>query len=113
MKRGELYLVRKAGTRDPRKQRVFVIVSRQALIDSRFGSVICAPVYSQHHGLGSQVNVGPDEGLKKECSIYCDELISLPKTLLSNYVGSLKRDKLRDLDRALAVAIGVEGDVWE
>lgn len=50
MKRCELYLVRKPGSKDPRKQRVFVIVSRQALIDSRHTTLICAPVYSRHDG---------------------------------------------------------------
>lgn len=110
MKRGEFYLVRKPGTRDPRKQRVFIVVSRQALIDSRFTSVICSPVYSQHDELSTQVRVGPDEGLKKDSSIHCDELVSLPKSLLTDYVGSLKRDRLRELDFALAIALGI-GDV--
>ena len=109
MKRGEFYLVRKLGTRDPRKQRVFVVVSRQALIDSRFSSVICAPVYSQHDELSTQIRVGPDEGLKKDSSIHCDEMVSLPKSLLTNYVGSLKRNRLKELDFALGVALGIEG----
>ena len=51
MKRGELYLLRKPGSQDLRKQRVFAVVSRQALVDSRFSTVICAPVYSRHDGL--------------------------------------------------------------
>jgi hypothetical protein len=38
VKRGEFYLVCKPGSQDPRKQRVFVIVSRQALADSRFST---------------------------------------------------------------------------
>ena len=65
MKRGDLYLVRKPGSGDPRKQRVFVIVSRQALIDSALSSVICAPLYSLPDGLSTQVQVGAEEGLKK------------------------------------------------
>ncbi len=89
MKRGELYLVKKPGTRDPRKQRVFVVVSRQALIESRFSSVICAPVYSHHDGLSTQVSVGLEQGLKKESSIHCDELVSLPKVALTHYIGRL------------------------
>jgi len=77
LKRGDMYLVRKPGSRhvrkeDPRRQRVFVIASRQALIDSRFSSVICAPVYSRHDGLSTQVAVGVAEGLKKDSSIHCD-----------------------------------------
>lgn len=85
MNRGELYLVRKANSHDPRKQRVFVVVSRQALADSRFSSLICAPVYSRHDGLSTQVRVGTAEGLKHESSIHCDELASLPKSSLSHY----------------------------
>ena len=79
MKRGEFYLVCKPGSQDPRKQRVFVIVSRQTLADSRFSTLICAPVYSRHDGLSTQVPVGTAEGLKKESSIHCDELVSLPE----------------------------------
>ena len=108
MKRGELYLVRKPGNRDPRKQRVFVIVSRQALVDSRFSTLICAPVYSRHDGLSSQVPVGIPEGLKKDSSIHCDELVSLPKSALTSYVGSLNSAASGHLDRALAVALGLD-----
>ena len=105
MKRGEFYLVRKPGSQDPRKQRVFVVVSRQVLVDSRFSTVICAPVYSRHDGLSTQVRIGPAEGLKKESSIHCDELVSLPKSVLTHYVGSLKPAALIEVDVALAVAL--------
>jgi len=108
VKRGELYLVKKPGVRDPRKQRVFVVVSRQALIDSRFSSVICAPVYSQHDGLSTQVCVGLEQGLKKESSIHCDELVSLPKSALTHYVGWLRPISLGLLDQALSVALGLD-----
>jgi len=104
VKRGELYLVRKPGSRDPRKQRVFVVVSRQALIDSRFSSLICAPVYSRHDGLSTQV----PEGLKKESSIHCDELVSLPKSALTDYVGSLRAEGTRQMNGALAVALSLD-----
>jgi len=108
VKRGEFYLVRKPGSHDPRKQRVFVIVSRQALVDSRFSTLICAPVYSRHDGLSTQVRVGTAEGLKKESSIHCDELISLPKSALTHYVGSLQTTALRELGGALATSLGIE-----
>lgn len=108
MNRGELYLVRKPGAQDPRKQRVFVIVSRQALIDSRFSTLICAPIYSRHDGLSTQIRVGAAEGLKTESSIHCDELFSLPKSVLTNYVGSLKATTLKALNDALAVSLALE-----
>jgi len=108
MKRGELYLVEKPGSQDPRKQRVFVIVSRQGLVDSRFSTLICAPVYSRHDGLSTQVPLGTAEGLKKESSIHCDELVSLPKSVLTHYVGSLKAAVLAALNAALTVSLELE-----
>jgi mRNA interferase MazF len=105
--RGDLYLVRTRGTRDPKRQRVFVIVSRQALIESKFSSVICAPIYSRHDGISTQVAVDIREGLKHESSIHCDELVSIPKALLTNYVGRLAESKLPELNIALARALGL------
>jgi mRNA interferase MazF len=89
-----------------------VIVSRQVLIDSRFSTVICAPLYSSHDGLASQVAVGVEEGLKHESSIHCDGLVSLPKSVLTNYIGMLSPDKLAGLDYALRVALDLrEGKI--
>ena len=108
MVRGDLYLVRKPGQADPRKQRVFVVISRQVLIESKFSTVICAPVYSQHDGLSTQVAVGMSEGLKHDSSIHCDELVSLAKTMLTRFVGKLAEDGLVELDAALKVALAIE-----
>ncbi len=108
MKRGELYRVQKPSSRDPKKFRVFVIVSRRILIDSRFSTVICAPIYSSYDGLSTQVPVGIEEGLKRDSSIHCDELISLPKSFLTNLIGSLTEQKTADLDRALLIALDLD-----
>jgi mRNA interferase MazF len=105
--RGDLYRVAKPSARDPKKFRVFVVVSRQVLIVSRFSTVICAPVYSSRHGLSTQVLVGIDKGLKHESSIHCDELVSLPKSVLTNYVGTLSPQKIEELDRALRIALDI------
>lgn len=107
MRRGELYRVSHPSARDPKRYRVFVIVSRPVLIDSRFSSVICAPVYSSNEGLSTQVPVGPSEGLKHESAIYCDELVSIPKSKLTDFVGVLTPDKIRQLDQALLVALNI------
>ncbi|UCE56233.1 MAG: type II toxin-antitoxin system PemK/MazF family toxin [Desulfobacterales bacterium] len=105
MKRAELYRVQKPSSIDPKKFRVFVIVSRQILIDSRFSTVICAPIYSKYDGLSTQIPVGIEEGLKHDSSIHCDELISLPKSSLTNFVGSLATQKMAELDKALKIAL--------
>ena len=107
MKRGDLYRVRHPGSGDPKRSRVFVIVSRQALIDSRFSTVVCAPIYTRRDGLSTQVELGPEDGLEHESSIHCDALLSVHKSLLTDFVGSLSLPRRRSLDRALGVALGL------
>jgi len=104
VKRGELYRVRHP-KRDPKRSRVFAVVSRQSLIESAFSAVTCAPVYSVRHGLSTQLSVGTEEGLKHDSAIHCDELVSLPKSVLTDYVGTLSVSRIRELNRALAVAL--------
>ena len=111
MRRGDLYRVSKPSSRDPKKFRVFVVVSRQVLINSRFSTVVCAPVYSSHIGLSTQILIGTDEGLKHESSIHCDELVSLPKSALTNYIGALASEKLRALDKALRIALDIRDEL--
>jgi mRNA interferase MazF len=104
MQRGELYRVAKPAG-DPKQQRVFVIVSRQVLIDSRFSTVICAPVFSAGEGLSTQVQIGPEVGLKHESWIMCDNLVSLRKADLTNFIGALSGRKLSELNRSLSLAL--------
>jgi mRNA interferase MazF len=108
MKRGELYRVYRASRIDPKDFRVFVIVSRQVLIDSKFSTVTCAPVYTAYDGLSTQVLIGPEEGLKHDSSIHCDELISIQKSLLTDYVGTLPWSKIMELKKALQIALDIE-----
>jgi len=105
LKRGELYRVKHPSRRDPKRFRVFVVVSRQVLIESRYSTVMCAPVYTAYDGLATQVPVGVSDGLAHESSIHCDEVVSLPKSALTGYVGSLSPQKIVALNRALRVAL--------
>jgi mRNA interferase MazF len=104
VRRGELYRVFRPGG-DPKQYRIFAIVSRQALIDSRFSTIVCAPLFNSGAELSTQLSVGPDEGLKHQSWIMCDNLVSMRKSELTNYVGSLSGPKLAELDRALKMAL--------
>jgi mRNA interferase MazF len=110
VRRGDLYRVPRPGGADPQAFRLFAVVGRQAVIDSRFSTVVCAPVYSARHGLASQVAVGIDEGLKHDSALHCDELVSLPKARLTAFVGRLSAAKIRALDRALVAALDIDVD---
>jgi mRNA interferase MazF len=108
VKRGDLFRVRRPGVGDPKESRVFAIVSRQVLIDSRFSTVVCAPVYTRRDALATQVEVGREDGLKHESGLHCDALVSLQKSSLTEYVASLSPRRIRALDQALRVALALD-----
>jgi len=108
VKRGELYRVHRGSKNDPKDFRVFAIISRQVVLDSKFSTATCAPVYSVHDGLSTQVDVGIEEGLKGDSSIHCDELVSIPKSMLTDYVGRLSSAKVERLNEALRIALELE-----
>lgn len=107
MRRGDLFRVRRLGAADPKRYRVFAVVSRQALIDSRFSTVVCAPVYTRRDGLATQVELGAEDGLKHDSSVHCDALVSLPKSILTDFVASLAPARVRAVDQALRVALAL------
>lgn len=87
---------------------MFVVVSRQVLLDSRFSTAICAPVFSEGEGLATQVAIGQAEGLKKQSWVMCDNLVSVPKSVLTDYVGALGPGKLGELGDALRAALELD-----
>ncbi len=107
MNRGELYRVR-SPIGDSKRQRVYVVVSRQSFVEASFSTVLCAPVYSSRRGIRTEVHVGVDEGLKHESAVMCDLLDSVPRILLTDYVGTLSPAKLVELRQALRIALAVE-----
>jgi mRNA interferase MazF len=107
LRRGDLYRVRRPAG-DPKASRVFVVASRATLIESRFSTLVCAPVFTCRDGLSTQVDVGATEGLKHDSAIHCDALMSLPKAALTDYVGSLSAGKLASFDQALRVALALD-----
>ena len=76
-------------------------------MESRFPTVICAPIFSRGHGSSTQVLIGLDEGMKHDSWILCDNLVSVSKVQLAHFVGSLSSSKLAELERALKMALAL------
>jgi len=108
VRRGSFYRVYKGSRIDTKDYRVFVVVGRQLIMESKFSTVTCAPVYTTCDGLSTQVRVGVEEGLKHDSSIHCDELISIPKSLLTDYMGSLMPDRMHELNEALRISLELD-----
>ena len=107
MRRGDLFRVYRGLKYDPKEYRVYLVVSRQELVDNKFPTVICAPICSKYENIPTQVEVGVDEGLKQDSAVYCDDLISLPKYMLTDYIGSLPAAKMNEINTALRIALAI------
>ncbi len=109
MTRGEIYRTRDRAPEGGNKPDFYVIASRTFIAENEdISTVVCAPVYSEVIGVSTEVVVGPEDGLPKTSSIRCDFLSLIFKSKLTHYVGSLSPEKVEELDRALAVALGLE-----
>jgi mRNA-degrading endonuclease toxin of MazEF toxin-antitoxin module len=101
-------MFRVSGVRGETKpSRVYVVVSRQSFLDAKHSAVACVPVFSNFHGLATEVLLDESHGLKHTSTAQCDLVTSLPRAILSNFVGSLSETKMREVSRAMALALGI------
>jgi mRNA interferase MazF len=94
--------------RPPDKQRPVLVLSRQEVI-GLLHTVMVAPITSTIRGAPSEVVVGAPEGLKHQSAVNLDHVQTVERTRLEGYVGSVGPEKMRDVCRALAVAVGCDG----
>jgi len=61
-----------------------------------------------HDGvIQTHVEAGVDEGLKHDSAIYCDNLASIPKASLTDYVAALSDAKMEEVNAALRIALAI------
>jgi len=83
-----------------------VVVTRDSAIPV-LSSLVCALVTSSFRGHVAEIGIGDEEGLDRESAINCDYLFTLPIAVLGRPRGRLGPVKIRQLDNALAVALGL------
>ena len=106
MTRGEIYRTRERVPERGGKPGFYVVVSRPFVADNDdVSTVICAPIYSHILGLTTEVVLGADDGLPRPSAIRCDFLTLMFKSRLTQFVGTLSPGKVRELNRALVVAL--------
>ena len=64
-------------------------------------------MYSRYGGLLTQVEIGVEEGLKHDSAVYCDELYSVEKNELTDFIGNLPHNKMEAVNTALRIALAV------
>ena len=92
----------------PAGRRPVCILTRDAAI-AVLTAVTCAPITRTKRGIRSEVEVGTTQGLPDQSVISCDNLITIPTTLLdSQPVGHLDLDTRIRLDQALRYALDIQ-----
>ncbi|TVQ19673.1 MAG: type II toxin-antitoxin system PemK/MazF family toxin [Spirochaetaceae bacterium] len=91
--------------RKPDKRRPVVVLTRPEVI-GLLHTVTVAPITSTIHGAPSEVVVGRDEGLKHDSAVNLDHIQTVEQNALHSYLGRLSTAKLREMCRAIGIALG-------
>lgn len=103
MKRGE---IRWYKFHAPDKKRPVVILTRNSVLEY-LGEVTVAPITTTIRGIPSEVVLGKEEGLAKECAVNCDHLQTVFKSKLGALISSLSTEKLGEIARAVRFSLDI------
>jgi mRNA interferase MazF len=103
MRRGEVWWAR---IPIPAGHRPVVLVSRNVAYAVR-QKVTVIEVTTRARGLDTEVALGKSEGLLRKCVANADNVVTIDKSWLEQRSGTLAPHKLEQLDRALALALGL------
>lgn len=104
MNRGEIWTFE---FKHPDKTRPVLILTRQEIIPY-LDTVTVAPITRTVRSVPSEVLVGIDEGLKETSAINLHHLVTIPKSNLHRFLGSLSPAKMSQVLAALIFALGFE-----
>jgi len=109
-RRGEVWLVSLGATRagEPGKHRPAVVVSVDELlagVDDEL--VVVVPVSSSRAGSPLRPRVSTAEGVDSESVAICRGVRAVARTRLLERLGALAPETLRQIDRALALILGI------
>ncbi|MEV0838504.1 type II toxin-antitoxin system PemK/MazF family toxin [Actinocatenispora sera] len=110
-RRGEIYWFEWNPSRgsEQRGRRPAVVISPD-MRNARMPTLVIAALTTNTTRVGSAISVYLPQGrpLDKEGTILAFQVMTASKERLLNYAGCLGSDQLRELDRALKVAFGLE-----
>ena len=88
-------------------RRPAVIVTRQVAIPF-LANLTVASITTRIRGLPTEVELDRSQGLNNDSVVNCDNLFTVPKTLIGHVRGELGPEQMYQLDSALAVALGLD-----
>jgi mRNA interferase MazF len=104
VKRGE---VRWYQFQPPDKNRPVLILTRDVAI-AYLNEVTVAPITSTIRDIPSEVILGPEDGMDRECSINFDHIQTISKIKLGRLITTLSAEKLAEVGPAICFALGLD-----
>lgn len=83
-----------------------VLLSWEAALDIR-NRITVAPISSRIRGLDAEVLLDEDDGVRERCAINCDVIATVLKRTLRDPVTRLSTARMRDVERAIHLALGM------
>jgi mRNA interferase MazF len=89
------------------KRRPYLVLTRNAAIPV-LNRVLAVPATSTIRNIPTQVLLGADDGLPKECALSFDNIETIPKWAFVDLIAQLSPEKLDQVCNALALATECE-----
>jgi len=103
MRRGEIRWYKFS---HPDKKRPVLILTRNSIIEY-LGEVTVAPLTSTVRDIPSEVPLGRNEGMARDCAVNCDHLQTVSKAKLGALIATLPSSKLAEVRQAIHFALGL------
>lgn len=85
------------------KRRPVLVLTREIMV-GRTSTVTVAPITSTVHGIATELDAGPANGLEQACAIKCDQITSIPIDRLHEQCGWLLEHQELALHEAIQAA---------
>ena len=102
MNRGE---VRWYKFQNPDKKRPIVILTRNTALDF-LGEVTVAPVTSTIRDIPSEVLLGREDGMPRECAVNLDHIQTVSRGRVGSLITTLKASRMQEIRSSLLFALG-------
>jgi mRNA interferase MazF len=105
MKQGDVYWYT---FRAPDKRRPVLVLTRNSAIPYLTGITV-AQITTRIRGMPSEVLLSPgDDGLFAECVVNADNIQTVSKSQLGEFITELSRERMRDVREAIEFAFGFD-----
>lgn len=101
MRRGEVWWLHQP---DEKPRPVCILTRDEAIPVLR--RLLVAPATTRVRGLDTEVTLGQEEGMPRDCALSLDNVLTVGRTLLTDHITTLSPARMHQVCRALAIATG-------